>query len=91
MRKINLSDFLVTTDSLSQHQHIRLQNDTLHRRTEPYPSYEFAEFRKNDFYIKVYKWYFGPYKRDINNSSVLRNVVASIFQHSPATGRPRIF
>lgn len=53
LRRINLSDFLVTTDSLSQQQHIRVQNDTFHRRSEPYPSYEFADFRKNDFYIKV--------------------------------------
>lgn len=53
LKRINLSDFLVTTDSLPQQQHIRVQNDTFHRRSEPYPSYEFADFRKNDFYIKV--------------------------------------
>ena len=52
LKRINLSDFLVT-DSLSQKQHIRVQNDTFHRRSEPYPYYEFADFRKNDFYIKV--------------------------------------
>ena len=51
--KVNSSDFLVKMDGLSQHQHIRVANDSFFRRSEPFPIYEFSEFRKNEFYIKV--------------------------------------
>ena len=53
VRKINSSDFLVTLDAISHQQHIRVTNDSFFRKIEPFPIYEFDEFRKNEFYIKV--------------------------------------
>ena len=51
--KINSSDFLVTADDNSDQQHIRVTNDSFFRMEEPFPVFEFANFRKNEFYIKV--------------------------------------
>lgn len=54
VRRINSTDFLVKTVPQSQQQqHIRVANDTFLRRSEPFPMYEFAEFRQNELYIKV--------------------------------------
>ena len=53
VRKINSSDFLVTSDALSNEEYIRVTNDSFFRKIEPFPTFEFAGFRKNDFYIKV--------------------------------------
>ena len=53
VRKINSSDFLVTSDALSHEEYIRVTNDSFFRKIEPFPTFEFAGFRKNDFYIKV--------------------------------------
>ena len=54
VRRINSTDFLVTTVPQSQQQqHIRVTNDTFLRRSEPFPIYEFAEFRQNGLYMKV--------------------------------------
>ena len=52
--KVNSSDFLVTADEISNQQHIRVTNDSFFRKKEPFPVFEFADFRKNEFYIKVF-------------------------------------
>ena len=52
VRRLNGSDFLVFLDPLTHH-HMRITNETLLRRSEPYPTYEFAEFRESEFYLKV--------------------------------------
>ena len=51
--KINSSDFLVTADDNSDQQHIRVTNDSFFSKEEPFPVFEFANFRKNELYIKV--------------------------------------
>ena len=59
VRIINASDFLTMSDPLTldiTHQHIRLGNDTLLRRVQPYPKLKFADFRGNKLYIKVRFW-----------------------------------
>ena len=53
MRRINSTDFLVTVPESQQQQHIIVTNDTFLKRSEPFPIYEFAEFRQNELYIKV--------------------------------------
>ena len=47
VRKINSSDFLVTSDALSHEEYIRVTNDSFFRKIEPFPTFEFAGFRKN--------------------------------------------
>ena len=87
--KVNSSDFLVTLDAISHQQHIRVTNDSFFKKIEPFPIYEFAEFRKNEFYIKVNGRLI--FKRNVNHDSVLRNVAASFLQYSSAACRPRLF
>ena len=59
----------MTTDDISHQQHIRVINDSFFRKMEPFPIYEFAEFRKNEFYIKVSMLVAnGPFKEDVNKS-----------------------
>ena len=54
MKVINASDFLISSDARDLTlQHMRLGNDTLLRRVEPFPKLEFAEFRGNKLYVKV--------------------------------------
>ena len=102
--KVNSSDFLVKTDALSKHQHIRVTNDSFFRKSEPFPIYEFSEFRKNEFYIKVNGLSIFKrdrsmnhvngllmFKRNVNHDSVLCNVAASFLQYSSTSCRPRLF
>ena len=55
MKVINASDFLISSEARDlTPQHMRLSNDTLLRRVEPFPKLEFAEFRGNKLYVKVH-------------------------------------